>query len=61
MSILVKLTDASVSFQGNKIIDSAALDITSEECIRIAGSNGSGKTTLLRLIKGDLAPDAGVG
>jgi ABC-type sugar transport system ATPase subunit len=42
MSILVKLENASVSFQGNKIIDSAVLDITSEECIRIAGGNGAG-------------------
>jgi molybdate transport system ATP-binding protein len=61
MSILVKLENASVSFQGNKIIDSAVLDITSEECIRIAGGNGTGKTTFLRLVKGDQTPDTGIG
>lgn len=56
---IVQLKNISVSFDGEKILDSINLDIKDKEFITFLGPSGCGKTTTLRLIAGFLEPDEG--
>ncbi|WP_421419225.1 molybdate ABC transporter ATP-binding protein ModF [Pseudoalteromonas lipolytica] len=51
--ILVKLTNASVSFGGKAIFEKLNWQINQGEHWQLTGKNGSGKTCLLNLITGD--------
>ncbi|MCX6136972.1 MAG: ATP-binding cassette domain-containing protein [Ignavibacteriales bacterium] len=56
---MVKLSDVSFTFDGQKIFDRAACEIHRGEFVSLVGSTGSGKTTLLRLLIMDLMPSTG--
>jgi ATP-binding cassette, subfamily F, member 3 len=44
---------------GNRLFDDATATIPAGHKVGLVGRNGTGKTTLFRLIRGELAPDAG--
>ncbi|MFC4699463.1 ABC transporter ATP-binding protein [Glaciecola siphonariae] len=56
---LVQLKNASILFGQPALIDSADLNIQSQERVCILGRNGSGKSTLLQVISGELKLDDG--
>ena len=56
---IVKLENISVSFDGEKILDSLNLEIKDKEFITLLGPSGCGKTTTLRIIAGFLEQDEG--
>ncbi len=58
-SNIIELKDISVSFDGEKILDSINLSIHDKEFITLLGPSGCGKTTTLRIIGGFLFPDEG--
>jgi zinc/manganese transport system ATP-binding protein len=59
MSIVVKISDLSVSLGGNEILSRISAEIQAGEFIGIFGPNGAGKTTLVRCILGTLQPTRG--
>ena len=58
-SNIIELKNISVSFDGEKILDSINLSIQDKEFITFLGPSGCGKTTTLRIIGGFLFPDEG--
>ena len=58
-SNIIELKNISVSFDGEKILDSINLSIRDKEFITLLGPSGCGKTTTLRIIGGFLFPDEG--
>ncbi|MDD6479411.1 MAG: ABC transporter ATP-binding protein [Oscillospiraceae bacterium] len=56
---IVELKNVSVSFDGEKILDSLDLSIKNKEFITLLGPSGCGKTTTLRIIAGFLDQDEG--
>ncbi len=58
-SNIIELKNISVSFDGEKILDSVSLSIRDKEFITLLGPSGCGKTTTLRIIGGFLFPDEG--
>ena len=58
-SNIIELKNISVSFDGEKILDSINLSIQDKEFITLLGPSGCGKTTTLRIIGGFLFPDEG--
>ncbi|MBE6770160.1 MAG: ABC transporter ATP-binding protein [Ruminococcaceae bacterium] len=58
-SNIIELKNISVSFDGEKILDSINLSIHDKEFITLLGPSGCGKTTTLRIIGGFLFPDEG--
>ncbi len=58
-SNIIELKNISVSFDGEKILDSIDLSIKDKEFITLLGPSGCGKTTTLRIIGGFLFPDEG--
>ena len=58
-SNIIELKNISVSFDGEKILDSINLSIRDKEFITLLGPSGCGKTTSLRIIGGFLFPDEG--
>ncbi len=48
----LSFTEVSKSYRRKAVLDNAAFDIASHECVVLTGENGSGKTTLLRIIAG---------
>jgi tungstate transport system ATP-binding protein len=51
-SFKINFRNISKRFGNNQVLDQAAINIASHDCIVITGKNGAGKTTLLRIIAG---------
>jgi ribose transport system ATP-binding protein len=49
----------SVSFDGNKVLDAASLEVKRGSIHALLGQNGSGKSTLLKVLSGVYTPDPG--
>ncbi|MGB0645859.1 MAG: ATP-binding cassette domain-containing protein [Bradymonadia bacterium] len=56
---VVNITDLSVSFGLDPVLDNAALTLESGERVCLVGRNGQGKSTLLKVLAGQLQPEAG--
>ena len=56
---MVKLSNVSVAFNKQTILERVNLEIKAGEFVSLVGTTGSGKSTLLRLLYMDLFPDSG--
>lgn len=56
---VIRLENVSVSFDGQRILDSVSATIRRGERVVLVGANGTGKSTLLNVIAGRLKPDSG--
>lgn len=56
---LIRISNLTFAYNGNKIFKDLNLTIQNGEFIAILGKNGSGKTTLAQLLAGLLKPDSG--
>lgn len=56
---VVTLSNLSLSFGGQLILDQINMDIKASSRIALCGSNGSGKSTLLKIIAGEKLADSG--
>ncbi len=56
---MLHLNDVTLRIGGRPLLEGASVHLPAGHRVGLVGRNGSGKTTLLRLIRGDLAPDAG--
>ncbi len=56
---LIRLTDLTMSFDGDQILDKINLYINDKEFLTLLGPSGCGKTTTLRIIGGFLTPTSG--
>jgi phospholipid/cholesterol/gamma-HCH transport system ATP-binding protein len=56
---LIELDKVTVSFHGEKILDSVSLSVHAGESIAIIGPSGKGKTVLLKVIAGLISPTSG--
>ena len=56
---LIRLSDCTVSFDGEVVLDKINLYINDKEFLTLLGPSGCGKTTTLRIIGGFQAPTAG--
>jgi len=59
MPSYLSISDLSVSYGGQRVLDRVSLDVERGEMIALLGSSGCGKTTLLRSIAGFVIPDSG--
>ena len=59
--MLFKITNGSVSFGADTVLEIVNFEIHNKEKIAIVGRNGSGKTTLLKCISGEISPEEGTG
>lgn len=59
MENLIVLKDVSVSFDGERVLNSINLEIHDKEFITLLGPSGCGKTTTLRIIGGFVEADEG--
>ncbi len=57
---MIELTDVSVHFGTQDVLEKVSLRIHAGERIGIVGPNGAGKSTLFQLILGTLEPDHGI-
>ena len=58
-NLLLKLTDVSLRFANNTVIDQLSLAVVKGDNWAITGSSGSGKSVLLQLIAGNMSASAG--
>ena len=56
---MLKITNLTYRIEGRVLFDGASLVLPAGSKAGFVGRNGSGKTTLFRLIRGEIAPDAG--
>ncbi len=56
---LIRLTDLTMEFDGDRILDNINLYINDHEFLTLLGPSGCGKTTTLRIIGGFLTPTSG--
>ena len=56
---IIELRNITLSFDGEKILDSLDLTVRDGEFVTFLGRSGCGKTTTLRIIAGFLRPDEG--
>ena len=56
---LIRLTNLTMDFDGEKVLDSINLYINDHEFLTLLGPSGCGKTTTLRIIGGFLTPTSG--
>ena len=56
---LIRLSDLTMAFDGETVLDRLNLTINDREFLTLLGPSGCGKTTTLRIIAGFLTPDAG--
>ena len=56
---LIRLTDCTVAFDGEVVLDNLNLTINDKEFLTLLGPSGCGKTTTLRIIGGFLEPSSG--
>ncbi len=59
MSLVVQISELSVSLGGREILSRVNAEIRAGEFVGIFGPNGAGKSTLLRCILGTLSPSSG--
>ncbi|HTY09699.1 MAG TPA: ATP-binding cassette domain-containing protein [Bacteroidota bacterium] len=57
--MMVRLSNVTVSFSKQAVLDRVGLEIDAGEFVSLVGTTGSGKSTLLRLLYMDLFPDSG--
>lgn len=55
--MVYQMKNAIIGYPGNRLLESASMDIKNTEKIAIVGRNGCGKTTLLKVIAGLLEVD----
>jgi ATP-binding cassette subfamily F protein 3 len=55
--MVYQMKNAIIGYPGNRLLESASMDIKNTEKIAIVGRNGCGKTTLLKVIAGILEVD----
>ena len=56
---LIRLTNLTMDFDGERVLDGINLYINDHEFLTLLGPSGCGKTTTLRIIGGFLTPTAG--
>jgi len=56
---LLKLTDVSLAYGNNPLLDGVSWQIARGERVCIIGRNGTGKSSMLSLVKGSQLPDDG--
>ena len=56
---LIRLSDCTMSFDGEVVLDKINLYIRDKEFLTLLGPSGCGKTTTLRIIGGFQTPTAG--
>ncbi len=56
---LIRLTDCTVEFDGEVVLDNLNIYFNDEEFLTLLGPSGCGKTTTLRIIGGFLTPNSG--
>jgi ABC transport system ATP-binding/permease protein len=56
---LLSLTEISITFGGDALLEGARLDVEPGARIALVGRNGSGKSTLLKIAAGAVEPDRG--
>ncbi len=56
---MLRISEITFSMQGRALFERASATIPSGHKVGLVGRNGTGKTTLLRLIRGELALEAG--
>lgn len=56
---LIEFEGVTQAMGGRTLFESLDFVLTAGQRVGLVGANGSGKTTLLRLLRGELAPDAG--
>ena len=56
---MITIRDLSFAIEGKPLFEGAGVSLPPKTTVGMVGRNGSGKTTLFRLIRGELAPDAG--
>jgi ATP-binding cassette subfamily F protein 3 len=56
---MLHLNDVTLRIGGRLLLEGATVHLPAGRRVGLVGRNGSGKSTLLRLIRGELAPDAG--
>lgn len=59
MTVLLEVSDVSVSFDGFRAINNLSLAIGEPELRAVIGPNGAGKTTFMDIVTGKTRPDAG--
>ena len=59
--MLFKITNGSVSFGADVVLENIEFEIKDKEKVAIVGRNGAGKTTLLKCITGEVEMEAGTG
>jgi cell division transport system ATP-binding protein len=57
---MINLTDVTVEFNNNVVLDSVSLQVRPADFVFLVGQTGSGKSTLLRLMYMDLKPTKGL-
>lgn len=56
---MIRLTDITKSYNGERVLKNINLTINDGEFVSIMGPSGSGKSTLLKVLGGFLSPDQG--
>ena len=56
---MITIRDLHFAIEGKPLFEGAGVSLPPKTTVGMVGRNGSGKTTLFRLIRGELAPDAG--
>lgn len=56
---MIELSNVSVSFDGQMVLDGVNFSLKSGEFVYLVGPTGAGKSSLLRLLYMDLKPDTG--
>jgi ATP-binding cassette subfamily F protein 3 len=56
---MLRLSGVSLTLAGRPLLSEASATIPTGHKVGLVGRNGTGKTTLFRLIRGEIAPDAG--
>jgi len=57
---IVKIKDASLGYEGERVLTDLSLEIRSGEIVALMGRNGAGKSTLMKAICGVIPPLSGV-
>jgi len=59
MNVILKISDVSVYYGSNKVLENVNFELHENDFFGIIGPNGGGKTTLLKVILGLLKPQIG--